>query len=123
MALVRIRKVMKRAGLIGLAPYFTFMGVFLGLPLVAFTGFSLLNAEEVLTLNNFLTVFLTLLLLIPTIAYRHLVIPGARAWVEFLTLSPLVIPPMVQGVGFLYSMPKLLKATPNASISKALVSE
>ena len=47
------------------------------------------------------TVLLTLLLLIPTVAYLHLVIPGARAWVEFLTLTPLVIPPIVQAVGFL----------------------
>lgn len=62
------------------------------------------------------TVLLTLLLLIPTVTYLHLVIPGARAWVEFLTLTPLVIPPIVQGVGFLYSMPTWLKATPNALI-------
>ena len=62
------------------------------------------------------TVILTLLLLIPTIAYLHLVIPGARAWVEFLTLTPLVIPPIVQGVGFLYSMPTSFKATPYALI-------
>jgi len=62
------------------------------------------------------TVLLTLLLLIPTIAYLHFVIPGARAWVEFLTLTPLVIPPIVQGVGFLYSMPTSLKSTPYALI-------
>ena len=60
------------------------------------------------------TVLLTLLLLIPTVAYLHLVIPGARAWVEFLTLTPLVIPPIVQAVGFLYSMPTWLKSTPNS---------
>ena len=62
------------------------------------------------------TVLLTLLLLIPTVAYLHLVIPGARAWVEFLTLTPLVIPPIVQAVGFLYSMPTWLKSTPNSLI-------
>lgn len=62
------------------------------------------------------TVLITLLLLIPTIAYLHLVIPGARPFVEFLTLTPLVIPPIVQGVGFLYSMPTTLKATPYALI-------
>jgi len=60
------------------------------------------------------TVLLTLLLLIPTVAYLHLVIPRARAWVEFLTLTPLVIPPIVQAVGFLYSMPTWLKSTPNS---------
>lgn len=60
------------------------------------------------------TVVLTLLLLIPTIAYLHLLLPKARPFVEFLTLMPLVIPPIVQGVGFLYSMPSALKATPNS---------
>ncbi len=62
------------------------------------------------------TVLLTLLLLIPTVAYIHLVIPKSRGWIEFLTLTPLVIPPIVQGVGYLYSMPTQLKATPYALI-------
>ncbi len=62
------------------------------------------------------TVAITLILLIPTIAYLHLVLPRARTFVEFLTLTPLVIPPIVQGVGFLYSMPAQLKATPNSLI-------
>jgi putative spermidine/putrescine transport system permease protein len=62
------------------------------------------------------TVVITLLLLIPTIAFLHLALPQARTFVEFLTLTPLVIPPIVQGVGFLYSMPTQLKSTPNALI-------
>jgi putative spermidine/putrescine transport system permease protein len=62
------------------------------------------------------TVVLTLLILIPTVAYIHLVIPKSRGWIEFVTLTPLVIPPIVQGVGFLYSMPSQLKSTPYALI-------
>jgi len=62
------------------------------------------------------TVVITLLLLIPTIAFLHLALPQARTFVEFLTLTPLVIPPIVQGVGFLYSMPTQLESTPNALI-------
>jgi len=62
------------------------------------------------------TVVITLLLLIPTIAFLHLALLQARTFVEFLTLTPLVIPPIVQGVGFLYSMPTQLKSTPNALI-------
>jgi putative spermidine/putrescine transport system permease protein len=62
------------------------------------------------------TVILTLLLLIPTVAFIHLVIPKSRGWIEFLTLTPLVIPPIVQGVGYLYSMPTQLKATPYALV-------
>lgn len=71
----------------------------------------------ILTLNIALgTVVLTLLLLIPTVAFIHLVIPKSRGWIEFLTLTPLVIPPIVQGVGYLYSMPTQLKATPYALV-------
>ena len=62
------------------------------------------------------TVLLTLLLIIPTVAFIHLVIPKSRGWIEFLTLAPLVIPPIVQGVGYLYSMPTQLKATPYALV-------
>ena len=62
------------------------------------------------------TVAITLVLLIPTIAFLHLKLPQARPFVEFLTLTPLVIPPIVQGVGFLYSAPTQLKSTPNALI-------
>jgi len=79
------------------------------------------NEELVLSLMLTLkialgTVLLTLLLLIPTVAFIHLVIPKSRGWIEFLTLTPLVIPPIVQGVGYLYSMPTQLKATPYALI-------
>lgn len=115
-----------------------FLGlVFFALPVYAASVFAFENSEGQYTLDplrnasanqelmqslsltlqiSIGTVFLTLLLLVPTVAYLHLVIPGARAWVEFLTLTPLVIPPIVQGVGFLYSMPVWLKATPNALI-------
>ena len=47
---------MKRVELIGLAPLLIFMGVFLGLPLVAITRFSFLNGEGEFTLNNFSTI-------------------------------------------------------------------
>ena len=47
---------MKRVELIGLAPLLIFMGVFLGLPLIAITRFSFLNAEGDFTLNNFSTI-------------------------------------------------------------------
>ena len=47
-----------------------------------------------------LTVVLTLLVLIPTVAWLHIVVPQARKFVVFLSLLPLVIPPIVQGVDF-----------------------
>jgi len=111
--------------------------LFFGLPIYAASAFAFKDREGnfslapleraganqelmqslVLTLQIALgTVVITLLLLIPTIAFLHLALPQARTFVEFLTLTPLVIPPIVQGVGFLYSMPTQLKSTPNALI-------
>jgi putative spermidine/putrescine transport system permease protein len=40
------------------------------------------------------TVFLTLLLLVPTALFVHLKLPRARALVEFLTVLPYVVPPI-----------------------------
>jgi len=62
------------------------------------------------------TVLLTLVLVVPTIAWLHIMIPRGRKLIEFLSLLPLVIPPIVQGVGFLYSMPSFLKSTPYALV-------
>jgi putative spermidine/putrescine transport system permease protein len=76
----------------------------------------IMNSLDLTMRIAFGTVAVTLLLLVPTVAYLHLATPGARAWVEFLTLTPLVIPPIVQGIGFLYSMPISLKATPYSLI-------
>jgi putative spermidine/putrescine transport system permease protein len=65
---------------------------------------------------SLLTVTLTLLILVPTVAWLHIVLPRARKLIEFICLLPLVIPPIVQGVGFLYSMPTFLKGTPYALV-------
>jgi len=47
---------LKRAGLIGLAPLLIYMAIFLGLPLTAILRFSFLNSENEFTLNNFATI-------------------------------------------------------------------
>jgi putative spermidine/putrescine transport system permease protein len=47
------------------------------------------------------TVFLTLALLLPTTLWVHLRIPKARAFVEFLTVLPYVIPPIALVAGIL----------------------
>lgn len=47
---------LKRSGLIGLAPLLIYMAIFLGLPLTAVFRFSFLNSENEFTLNNFATI-------------------------------------------------------------------
>lgn len=47
------------------------------------------------------TVFLTLALLLPTTLWVHLRLPKARAFVEFLTVLPYVIPPIALVAGIL----------------------
>jgi putative spermidine/putrescine transport system permease protein len=48
-----------------------------------------------------LTVLLTLVLLLPTTLWVHLRLPKARAFVEFLTVLPYVIPPIALVAGIL----------------------
>jgi putative spermidine/putrescine transport system permease protein len=45
------------------------------------------------------TVFITLLLLLPTALYVHLRLPRARSIVEFLTVLPYVVPPVALAAG------------------------
>ena len=59
-----------------------------------------------------LAILLTLVVLVPAVYWVHVVTPSLRKWLEFSCLLPLVIPPIVQGVGFLYSMPSFVKSTP-----------
>lgn len=58
------------------------------------------------------TVILTLSVLVPAVFWVHVITPQLRKWLEFASLLPLVIPPIVQGVGFLFSMPSFIKSTP-----------
>jgi putative spermidine/putrescine transport system permease protein len=51
------------------------------------------------------TVFLTIVLLLPTTLWVHLRIPKARAFVEFLTVLPYVIPPIALVAGILPMKP------------------
>lgn len=82
----------------------------------AFENEEIVNSLLLTLRISIFTVILTLLVLVPTVAWLHIVVPRARKFVEFLSLLPLVIPPIVQGVGFLYSMPNFLKATPYALV-------
>ena len=82
----------------------------------AFENEEIVNSLLLTLRISIFTVILTLLVLVPTVAWLHIVVPRARKLVEFLSLLPLVIPPIVQGVGFLYSMPSFLKSTPYALV-------
>ncbi|MDQ2875162.1 MAG: ABC transporter permease [Actinomycetota bacterium] len=60
-----------------------------------------------------ITTVITLVLLVPTIVYVHLRLPGIRRLMESVTILPIVIPPIVLIVGVLEIAPGFLKASPN----------
>ncbi len=99
-------------------------GVYFLLPLYAairFAGFSAFGA--VVTQPGFgsalwlsvklavVTWAITLLLMIPTIVYVHLRLPGLRRLFETVTILPIVIPPVVLIIGVLQVMPLALRSS------------
>lgn len=60
----------------------------------------------------FVTVFLTLVIMVPTVTWVHLRAKKLRRLIEFISLLPLVIPPVVLVLGVLATMPNYLKSTP-----------
>ncbi|HKZ70245.1 MAG TPA: ABC transporter permease subunit [Anaerolineales bacterium] len=62
-----------------------------------------------------LTIIASLALIVPTAYWIHLKVPGMRPYVEFVTLLPFVIPPIVYVFGLIRTFsrpPLLLTATP-----------
>ena len=51
------------------------------------------------------TVLLTLLLLVPTAVWTHMRVPRARAFIEFLTVLPYMIPPIALVAGIVIVKP------------------
>ena len=99
-------------------------GVYFLLPLYAairFAGFSAFGA--VVTQPGFgsalwlsvklaaVTWAITMLLMIPTIVYVHLRLPGLRRLFETVTILPIVIPPVVLIIGVLQVMPLALRSS------------
>ncbi len=60
----------------------------------------------------FTTLVLTLVLMVPTTIYVHLRLPKMRRVMEFITILPIVIPPIVQILGVLRAAPLWLKSSP-----------
>ena len=58
------------------------------------------------------TVFLSTVIMVPTVTLVHLTAKKFRRVVEFISLLPLVIPPVVLVLGVLATMPVSLKGTP-----------
>ncbi|MDE3083069.1 MAG: ABC transporter permease subunit [Acidobacteriota bacterium] len=58
------------------------------------------------------TLVLTLVLMVPTTIYVHLRLPRMRRVMEFITILPIVIPPIVLILGVLRAAPLWLKASP-----------
>ncbi|MFM9130666.1 MAG: ABC transporter permease, partial [Actinomycetes bacterium] len=59
-----------------------------------------------------LTVLFILFVMVPTVTWIYIRAPKARRLVEFITILPLTIPPIVTGLGILNSMPFFLLDTP-----------
>jgi putative spermidine/putrescine transport system permease protein len=59
-----------------------------------------------------ITTGLTLVLMVPTTIYVHLRLPRLRRLMDFVTVLPIVIPPVVLILGVLQVAPARLKATP-----------
>ena len=57
------------------------------------------------------TWFVTMVLMVPTTVYVHLRMPRVRRIMETVTILPIVIPPVVLGIGVLQAMPLALKAS------------
>jgi putative spermidine/putrescine transport system permease protein len=74
------------------------------------TGFS---AAFFLSLRLALvTTVLTMVLMVPTAVYVHLKLPKMRRVLDFVTILPIVIPPIVLILGVLHAAPLWLRASP-----------
>jgi putative spermidine/putrescine transport system permease protein len=58
------------------------------------------------------TTVLTMVLMVPTATYVHLKLPKMRRVLDFVTILPIVIPPIVLILGVLEAAPRWLKASP-----------
>jgi putative spermidine/putrescine transport system permease protein len=58
------------------------------------------------------TTVLTMVLMVPTAVYVHLKLPRMRRVLDFVTILPIVIPPIVLILGVLEAAPVWLKASP-----------
>ena len=61
---------------------------------------------------SLVTVVLSMILMVPTTIYVHLRLPKVRRVVEFITILPIVIPPIILITGVLGSYPLWLKSSP-----------
>lgn len=59
-----------------------------------------------------MTIGIVLILMVPTVTWLHIRAQKAKRVVEFITLLPLIIPPVVTALGILNSMPNFLLNSP-----------
>lgn len=60
----------------------------------------------------FVTAVVELVLMVPTAIYVHLRLPKLRPMMDFVTILPIVVPPIVLIIGVLGSAPLFLKSSP-----------
>jgi putative spermidine/putrescine transport system permease protein len=58
------------------------------------------------------TTVLTIVLMVPTATYVHLKLPKLRRVLDFVTILPIVIPPIVLILGVLHAAPLWLRSSP-----------
>lgn len=61
---------------------------------------------------TFITIAIVLFLMVPTVTWLHIRAQKAKKFVEFISILPLTIPPVVTALGLLNSMPLFLKDSP-----------
>lgn len=135
---IKKRKVQKGMTLTPrLGPGFGFglfvVGFYFLLPIISSFEFSIRGAENKYSLEAYtrittqpdfaavisltarlalVTVLLSTAIMVPTVTFVHLKAKKLRRAVEFISLLPLVIPPVVLVLGVLASMPTVMKSTP-----------
>lgn len=59
-----------------------------------------------------MTILIVLLLMVPTVTWLHIRAQKAKRFVEFISILPLTIPPVVTALGLVNSMPLFLRDSP-----------
>ncbi|MGH9020614.1 MAG: ABC transporter permease [Acidimicrobiales bacterium] len=109
------------AGIYFIAPFYAGMKFALEGP----SGhFSFISVEQLASAPNFapafwlsmrlaaVTLVLSALIVVPTVIYVHLRLPRLRRLLEFITILPIVIPPIVLILGVLEASPLWIKSSP-----------
>jgi putative spermidine/putrescine transport system permease protein len=118
---------------VGLKFWIVFIFLFFIVPIYSAFLFSIQTGEGTLNLDAYIrvisdpalasslslsfqltiiTIALVLFMMVPTVTWLHIRAQKAKRFVEFISILPLTIPPVVTALGLLNSMPLFLKDSP-----------